>query len=569
MKREKIQTKSLFFESAVIFILTVLARNIFKMSLCVMPYSREYIFQWSANNVMDFLIIFSFISISWVWLQYKGLYLWSLVTFILAVINHYVVVLHNSPLTVQELSNIRTALNVLTSYKLKIDIYVVGIIIFFAVELVVIGALRYFLKTICNRVIFLSLSVLMLTFITIYVYAFVNHGYWSWTECYKNDGLLMGSMESSMAYLCTKVEKPDKYDEWIPVEYNTNKESIISDNAPDIIVIVNESYYNLDRVIDTNADVDYMHSYNKMQGAKGYAYSPLPGGGTNLSEYELISSNSLSLLNISGPFEHKKLLESSNIVNYLAKYGYHTMAAHPASASNYGRSNAYPSLGFEKTYFRDDFISSQFYGNREYYPTDYSSFYDFIGFYENMPADAPRLAYLLTIQNHGGWDSNTEDQYLVKASVDKCHDHDAEISEYLSCISLTDECIDSIINYFSSDDFSRKVIVCMVGDHAPAFITDEKLTSPEDEEKIRQVPYFIWSNYTEFNGTRDIDMCQLMPLVLEKAGLPICPYYDELLKIHGDIMYLGDNTESSYKDYFLMEYNNVNGGALRKANLFE
>ena len=110
--KKGIQQNKLFFEVSVILIFTILARTIFKMSLCVMPFYNESDFHWSVKNGIDFLIIFLVISISWMGLRYIGLYLWALLTFILALVNHYVVILHNSPLTLQELSNLKTALNV-------------------------------------------------------------------------------------------------------------------------------------------------------------------------------------------------------------------------------------------------------------------------------------------------------------------------------------------------------------------------------------------------------------------------------------------------------------------------
>lgn len=44
-------------------------------------------------------------------------------------VNHYTIKFHGSPLSVLEMRNFRTALNVMNSYKIELDIVVIGILI--------------------------------------------------------------------------------------------------------------------------------------------------------------------------------------------------------------------------------------------------------------------------------------------------------------------------------------------------------------------------------------------------------------------------------------------------------
>lgn len=133
----------------------------------------------------------------------------------------------------------------------------------------------------------------------------------------------------------------------------------------------------------------------------------------------------------------------------------------------------------------------------------------------------------------------------------------------------------------------------MVGDHAPAFITNLD-TKEVDKSKIsisqRAVPYVIWSNYeTRVSENADyISMVDLMPMVIKKAGLPISPFYKVILDLHAMVpvrtsegLYvdrsgaIGSVTDvkSEYynllEKYYDIEYNSLVGGEEYRYELFQ
>lgn len=79
------------------------------------------------------------------------------------------------------------------------------------------------------------------------------------------------------------------------------------------------------------------------------------GGGTNSSEYEMLSSNSLMLMPSITPFNWLNLHKANSLVSNLKDLGYATLAAHPYTNSNYRRDSAWLTLGFDETHFQDDF----------------------------------------------------------------------------------------------------------------------------------------------------------------------------------------------------------------------
>ena len=170
--------------------------------------------------------------------------------------------------------------------------------------------------------------------------------------------------------------------------------SIYAGSYPDIVLILNESFYDLSLVTDPLADTPYLDFYRSLADSAvlGYALVPDVGGGTNRSEFELLTSHSLTLLPGVTPFANMSMEGQPSAVSYLESLGYATLAAHPAVASNYRRGMAWPALGFDTTAFEQDFAPFTPYGGRIYYVPDADAFDYFTAMYEAMPEDRPRFA---------------------------------------------------------------------------------------------------------------------------------------------------------------------------------
>ena len=207
--------------------------------------------------------------------------------------------------------------------------------------------------------------------------------------------------------------------------------------------------------------------------------------------------------------------------------------------------------------------------------------------YENMPSDAPRFVYLLTYQNHGGWEQNPDDFDTVHTGDDFGEFTD-DINEYMSTVKLSCDAFRDLIDYFSQSD--RPVIVFMTGDHAPSFISDlpGKFDFSNLEERIvkRTTPYVIYNNYGAdfsdiFSGTYQYaSMFMFAPEIVKLAGLPLTDYYQDILNMRsafpvltsdsicmnadGDLnLYSADNNlnhNNLIKKYLYLEYNGLTAG---------
>lgn len=520
----------------------------------------------------------------------------SLVLNIIAVINYYELRLHGTVLTHQDIRNIGTAWGQLGNYKFELRMPVRCIIIsFLLLQFILAFLYTRGLKLRGNRKVGLisAVALIFVSYVSVFSpLAIVTDGGWSWERKYYTDSFVVGTLENFKRALRPMV-KPDGYTEevlqdCVSVQASTKK-------YPDIIMILNETYYDAEHLTNFDLDCNPMEVYHSLNAYKGFATVPFAGGGTNSSEYELLTGNSLSLLSTSTPFNDLNLENSNSIVKYLEDNGYATMAAHTESPGNYHRGISWKSLGFDKSYFTSDFVNVERFGNR-WAITDHSVFENFRRFYENMPESQPRFAYLLTIQNHGDWNQN--DAALDTVHVGKNEGISEEnrdlLNEYLSCVKLTDGFIKELTEYFSGVD--REVLVYMAGDHCPYMINqlvNEGVKTAEETAdfnlKKREVPYFIWSNYTDdysmLPENNMIDLCALTPYVLKVAGLPISPYYNQLLQLSENVscvtkiqvgddeddpsigfvnlereresIYSGSKDAELVKKYFYMEYNNL------------
>lgn len=383
------------------------------------------------------------------------------------------------------------------------------------------------------------------------------------------------------------LHKPEHYDLNDIVMLSGSEASQMPSECPDIILIVNETFYDLADYMALDTDVDYMKSFYGIEGAiYGKATIPGVGGLTNNTEYEVLTGNSMALLVRNAPFNYVNLNhDDGNAARYLGSLGYSTAALHCQTGANYSRNKAYPAMGFEHVITGNENYLCRRYGNRRHLDED--NYADMIRIGESL-GENPRFLYLLTYQNHGGWETNDEslDTVHVKGDYGDLTD---DLNEYLTSIQMAANAFHGLIDYYTGS--SRPTIICMLGDHAPSFITKlpPKAEFSEDERKIyeRTVPYVIWSNFpmdlpqeTALTSTVDI-----MPMLYQGAGLPLSVYQDYILQLHEKLPLRtpdgrfmdrdgvigrieGSEYEKDMMIYYELEYNALHHGGDYQRQLF-
>ena len=473
----------------------------------------------------------------------------AVLTMILAIANHYVYDMHGTPFTMDIIKNAGTALNVISAYRIKISLPVLLAVLFAAVQ--IFSAFVFSKTAECTRT-YTAIFVMVFMWAFYDIYLKKNSVVpkdivtWSWAKIISEAGYISGFIQSTVR-LFNVVQPLENYSEYETENYV--KEYMMLDKAgktPDIIFILNETLFDLNQITDTGEKTfEYINSIKTA--ARGYAVCPAVGGGTNKSEYEFLTSNSLYLAPNITPFYSLNTEETNSVADCLKVKGYSTLATHPAPGSNYSRTDGYANLGFDKCCFIEDYTDIKHFGSRQF-ATDESAYENFIKMYEDM-GDGPRFAYLLTIQNHGGYVFNRIEENTVNVQKN-FGTETAKVNEFLSCMQLSDKAFEKLIQYFEKSE--REVVVCMVGDHAPDFaknIIDSRYSEEEKEILLRSVPYIIWSNKSDLSDIKLPDklaMPFIAPVVCNIAGVQSCGYYDYILNLIEEVPFV--TTYGVYSD---------------------
>ena len=522
-------------------------------------------------------------------------------TFCWSLTNYYVTMFHGSPLFFSEFVNAKTAASVISGYSFKIDENVTELLRMLCWQAItVFMLLRNTGKPAekrKRRIAGAGYAAAAAVFGAAVLMCYNNPAIkpenaisWSWNKGVRDYGYIACIYEDVVKRL-DPVRKPEGYSVQAVEEIRQNGSGPRTKEYPDIILILNESFYDLGDYTELPTDTDYLKDFYSIEGAHyGRTQVPALGGGTNNSEMELLTSNSMYLLPIYAPFNYLDFTSNKNALGTsLLDQGYDTAGMH-IERTNYSRHKVYPLIGFQKVLLGEEYYSHyEEYGNRRW--TDAGNYQDLIETYLSMSA-GPRFIYMLTYQNHGDYETND-------ASLSRVHtlrsfgDRDHQINEYLTTISMSADAFTALTEYYKTVD--RRVIICMMGDHAPSFIVQlpakEGVSSQEQDIIQRSVPYVVWANYDlEWQDDKGLtSLVDMGPLLKQAAGLPLSTYDQLILDLHAAApirtssgLYMTadgkyrtydpqgtDTINEMLRRYYFMEYNLLRGGDDYRPELFE
>lgn len=155
-------------------------------------------------------------------------------------------------------------------------------------------------------------------------------------------------------------------------------------------------------------------------------------------------------------------------------------------------------MGFSDFYSIDSFVNSETVRN---FVSD-SAAYDFmIERYEEQIAESPEtpvFEYLITMQNHGGYDETMNLPDPVDILTEKEY---PEAEQYMSLLHESDAALEELINYF--EGIEDPVVIIFLGDHNPNVadgFAEYIFDNPSDmslDPMLREytTPLLIWANY--------------------------------------------------------------------------
>lgn len=336
---------------------------------------------------------------------------------------------------------------------------------------------------------------------------FEQHTYKEWGDMPTNEAGYYMTFVKSIGV--SFVSKPEGYSaEGLNKELDgpVTKLEAERDNTPNIIVIMNESYADLDIYKDRTGcekNPDPYWDSLKETCVHGWADSSVFAGNTANSEFEFLTGLSMGFLPISSVPYHSYIEDKTYSINWALKdMGYETWLMHPYLRTGWNRLNVYPRLGFDKMMFIDDMFDVTKLKDSEDIDgkiTDMAAYEKLIEYIENEKGDNKLFTFMVTIQNHSPYDQHDSepDVYTTNFS-DKVN---YSFNTYQTLVNMSDNALKMLTEYLSKQD--EEYLVLVFGDHQP----DVGITDNDDfvfDGKGWKVPYLIWTNY-------DYDVASMQP----------------------------------------------------------
>lgn len=357
------------------------------------------------------------------------------------------------------------------------------------------------------------------------------------SKTWSNEGTSYNGLFLNFAGLLrdSHVSAPESYDpaalDTLAQQYDVGSEP--GEDLPNILVIMNESYADfriLGSDLPTNIEVTPFADSLKENTIRGYALSSIFGGKTANSEFECLTG--LSMANLpagSVPYQFYIQQDTFSLAHLLNSYGYRSISTHPYFSSGWGRTTAYPLLGFAESDFLESYpqqdLVREYVSDRELY----TQMLDIL----DQEQDSPIFLFAISMQNHGDYTYEGEN-YTQTVFLEGMEGSYSMAEQYLTLLHESDNAMQDLITALENSD--RKTIVLFFGDHFPQVEGDffQELHGGSFDTLSEQmlqysVPFFIWANFDI--PEQEVECTSLNYLsryLLEAAGLPLSPLHSFL-----------------------------------------
>lgn len=236
---------------------------------------------------------------------------------------------------------------------------------------------------------------------------------------------------------------------------------------------------------------------------------------------------------------------------------------HPYLSNGWARTTVYPYMGFDESFFLDDFPQKNLIRD---YVSDQEMFEEMMRRYEAYKKTDKGKVFMfgVTMQNHGGYDysgDNFKKEISLKGYSEKYED----VEQYLSLVHKTDCAVEWLLNYL--ENLENEVVVVFYGDHLPSLNTrfyeevhGGSFDSLDEKNLQYTVPFFIWTNYKSEEQYVDLtSLNYLFNFVYEAAGMELPPYNQFLENVMEQVPAINSVGYYSKKNKCFLEYKNSEG----------
>lgn len=414
----------------------------------------------------------------------------------------------------------------------------------------------------------------------------IEHLFWIQSENSLHNGFLLGftmNLEHTMLF------EPDNYSpETIEKIIKKNRQNTTAEpktsqtlpEKPNVIVVLSESFWDptqLPGVKFSEDPIPYFRDLRNKNGA-GTMVSPVFGGSTANVEFEILTGLSTKFLP-QGAIAYQLYIKDSlpALPQLFKDQGYAVTALHPYHKWFYQRDIIYPYLGFEHFYSLDDFAGAEIKGE---YISDLEVSKKIIEQIDKT--QEPAFIFAATMQNHGPYPEDRYPEKQITVSGNLSDSGKESLETYVQGLKDADESLRLLVEHYKKS--AEPTVIVFFGDHLPflgkdyqlyretGYIEDkEKSWTPEENLKMKSVPFVVWSNYPRpIPDIKSISAQYLGLYLLDLAGLPdnnvfsFVRTFKEILPVHSKTVNLDNknNLEShipgEYQpiedEYWLLEY---------------
>ena len=310
------------------------------------------------------------------------------------------------------------------------------------------------------------------------------------------------------------------------VELASQEEDTRVAQQPNVILILSESFFDVTRLPGVTFDGDPLETFHSLQqeGVSGTFYTRSLGYGTCNIELEILTGMNTGLLWGEDLYNMDPQVFSRlpSVPSVLRDSGYSTRMVHMYDDSIYKRTPMFEAMGFEETYFQDDFAAidpqatDQAYleGQREgsFYSDAYLSKL-LIDLYEDGKGEGPQFLYGISMENHAPYDKKKYDAQELTVAFQS--DLKGQAQEMFQAVVQgthdASQALGQLTDYFR--DQAEPTVIVFFGDHRPGVglldggtvysklglcSSDYSRWSTQEMKELYSTDYLIWSNDPDY-----------------------------------------------------------------------
>lgn len=298
------------------------------------------------------------------------------------------------------------------------------------------------------------------------------------------------------------------------------------ETQPNVILILSESFFDVTRLPGVTFDGDPLETFHSLQqeGVSGTFYTRSLGYGTCNIELEILTGMNTGLLWGEDLYNMDPQVFSRlpSVPSVLRDSGYSTRMVHMYDDSIYKRTPMFEAMGFEETYFQDDFAAidpqagdeAYLEGQREgsFYSDAYLSQL-LMDLYEDGKGEGPQFLYGISMENHAPYDKKKYDAQELTVAFQS--DLKGQAQEMLQAVVQgthdASEALGQLADYFR--DQEEPTVIVFFGDHRPGVgltdggtvysklglcSSDYSRWSTQEMKELYSTDYLIWSNDPDY-----------------------------------------------------------------------